>query len=151
MAAIFSVDNSFPCQGETVTFTDMSNETNIVSWVWSFGDGSASQLQNPTHSYNDNGTYTVCLTVEDDDGAIDTVCTEITVLNVNPIADFDYIPTNPTILDIITYNDNSSDSDGIIVNWTWDFDDGNTSHLQNPTHQYNEAGKNQTPSRNGKG
>ena len=47
----------------TVSFTDLS--TNAVSWLWNFGDGGSSTLQNPTYVYNTVGTYTVELTVND--------------------------------------------------------------------------------------
>ncbi|MHC1775781.1 MAG: PKD domain-containing protein [Lentimicrobium sp.] len=38
-------------------------ERTITSWLWDFGDGSTSTQQNPTHTYNSNGSYTVALTV----------------------------------------------------------------------------------------
>ena len=58
----------------------------------------------------------------------------------NPIANYTYTPPNPTTADIIYFTDTSTDSDGIIVNWTWDFDDGEINYLQNPTHQYTSYG-----------
>ena len=48
-----------------VQFTDLSTGT-ITSWLWDFGDGSTSTLQNPAHVYTDSGQYTVSLTVTDD-------------------------------------------------------------------------------------
>ncbi len=56
------------------------------------------------------------------------------------MANFSWNPQNPTTSDIITFTDNSSDSDGSIVNWIWDFDDGNVSYSQNPSHQYVDDG-----------
>lgn len=51
----------------TVSFTD--NSTNDPkSWLWDFGDGNTSDLQNATHIYNTNGFYTVSLTVSNDYG-----------------------------------------------------------------------------------
>jgi PKD repeat protein len=38
---------------------------NIVSWSWNFGDGGTSTVQNPPHTYNTAGTYSVSLTVSD--------------------------------------------------------------------------------------
>ena len=60
-----------PTTGEapfTVTFTDASTGT-IDSWAWTFGDGSSSSLQNPTHTYNAAGTYDVTLTVTNSSGS----------------------------------------------------------------------------------
>ena len=47
-------------QGQSVFFTDKS-VNNATSWLWTFGDGSTSTEQNPTHTYNSSGTYTVSL------------------------------------------------------------------------------------------
>ncbi|TND10665.1 MAG: PKD domain-containing protein [Bacteroidetes bacterium] len=47
--------------GVTVVFND--NSTNATSYSWNFGDSQTSTLQNPTHVYTINGTYTVTLTV----------------------------------------------------------------------------------------
>lgn len=50
---------------DTFTFntsSTASNGTTIVGYFWNFGDGSTSTVQNPTHSYSSNGTYTVTLT-----------------------------------------------------------------------------------------
>ena len=49
----------------------------IVSYIWDFGDGDTSTSQNPTHTYNQEGAYTVTLTVTDDDGL-----TDITRVNI---------------------------------------------------------------------
>ncbi|MGF1426597.1 collagenase [Kitasatospora sp. LaBMicrA B282] len=57
--------------GATVSLTDRSVETGngrLTSWHWSFGDGTASDQQNPTHSYATAGTYTVALTATDSTG-----------------------------------------------------------------------------------
>ncbi|MDY6954234.1 MAG: PKD domain-containing protein, partial [Thermodesulfobacteriota bacterium] len=51
----------------TVDFTDQSTG-DINSWLWVFGDGATSVLQNPTHTYNDTRAYTVSLTVTGSDG-----------------------------------------------------------------------------------
>jgi PKD repeat protein len=46
----------------SLNFTDQS-DGNILTWLWSFGDGTTSTLQNPSHTYNTPGTYTVSLSV----------------------------------------------------------------------------------------
>jgi len=63
---------------------------------------------------------------------------EITVANFPPFANFTYTPPIPTINDVVQFNDTSIDLDGTIVNWIWDFGDGNTSTLRNTTHQYSD-------------
>lgn len=57
----------------TVHFTDHSrSHSKILRWSWSFGDGKASSLKNPTHVYKRPGRYTVSLRVECPHGVIDT-------------------------------------------------------------------------------
>ncbi len=64
--ANFEADITYVPIGENVAFTDISNApTPITSWQWNFGDGATSTLQNPVHSYNSTGFYTVRLTVND--------------------------------------------------------------------------------------
>ncbi len=56
-------------------------------------------------------------------------------------ADFDYNPLNPSAYDTVTFTDQSTVTGATIVNWTWTFGDGDSSYLQNPTHQYTTDGK----------
>ena len=128
-----------------VFFSDESNSSDgIVSWSWDFGDGTTSDEQNPEHSYR-VGQYTVSLTVEEADEDTDTSVKEdyITVTvhsNLSPVAD-SAGPYSGVEGEGISFDGSgSSDSDGTIVSWFWDFGDDETSTSQNPMHVYAQDG-----------
>lgn len=86
--AAFTPDQTTVCENQTVTFTDNSTSdlNMITNWIWNFGDGNTSTLQNPTHSYTTAGVYNVQLTITDISGCTDVVNQNITVtpgLNLN--------------------------------------------------------------------
>lgn len=62
---------AYQCTGLTCSFTDTSTDSDglIASWSWAFGDNGTSALQSPVHTYSVYGTYSVSLTVTDNDGA----------------------------------------------------------------------------------
>ena len=71
LAVDFSVDDATPDTNQTIAFTDLT--VGASSWVWNFGDGTTSTLQNPTKSYRYAGTYTVTLAAENGgSGGIET-------------------------------------------------------------------------------
>ena len=128
---------------DTVSFYDTSQDEDgtIVSWFWDFGDGTNSTLQNPTHKFSSKGSFQVTLTVTDNDGATDTITQEVIVINLPPEASFEYTPSNPYTNNEVQFIDKSTDPEGIpIVSWHWDFGDGYTSDLQNPTHIFASEG-----------
>jgi PKD repeat protein len=76
-------DFTWNCNGLTCDFTDTSFDTDgaVVSWSWSFGDGTFSTEQSPQHTYAAGGPYMVLLSVTDDDGAVSAPASqEITVV-----------------------------------------------------------------------
>jgi PKD repeat protein len=115
------------------SFTDKSAGNFISSWLWDFGDGSTSNLQNPNHTYNTGGFYTVCLTISDTCGT-DSVCQTVSVNCPAPVSSFTW---NTNLLSTSFLD--ASNGNGI-TSWLWDFGDGNTSNLQNPSHTYAAAG-----------
>lgn len=62
-------------------FIDQSS--GALSWFWTFGDGTNSSLQNPTHAYPAAGNYTVCQTVTNADGCTDSICKQIEVFEIS--------------------------------------------------------------------
>ena len=126
------------CSGLTCDFTDTSSDSDgtIASWNWDFGDGGSSTAQNPSHTYAADGTYTVSLTVTDDVGDTDSASQNVSVssgpTNSAPTASFMHSCSGLTC----DFTDTSSDSDGTIASWNWDFGDGGSSTAQNPSHTY---------------
>ena len=140
----FSPDNA-PF-GTNIQFVDTSKDLDgghIASWTWDFGDGATSNLQNPTHTFTTSGAHTVTLKVTDDDGGAQSNLAQhvVTVNNQPPTADFGFSPDNAPFGTNIQFVDTSKDLDGgHIASWTWDFGDGATSNLQNPTHTFTTSG-----------
>ena len=77
--ADFSVNSNESCTG-TINFTDESL-FGPTSWSWDFGDGNTSTLQNPSHTYSQNGTYTVTLTASNSFG--NNSVTKSSIITVN--------------------------------------------------------------------
>jgi PKD repeat protein len=122
---------TYTTSGFQGVFTDISTGGS-TSWLWDFGDGNTSTMQNPTHIYANNGTYTVCLTVSNACGA-DSSCTTVTISCIAPTAGF---TSSSSDLDA-TFTDVTV---GNLSSWLWDFGDGNTSTMQHPNHTYANPG-----------
>ena len=73
---------TFEIDGFTVYFTDESipGDLPIVEWAWNFGDGTTAFNQNPTHTYETFGTYTVILEIADEGGLTSAATAEVTIL-----------------------------------------------------------------------
>ncbi len=113
--------------GLSSIFTDMTTG-NPISWLWNFGDGTTSSMQNPIHAFPTAGTYTVCLYAGNPCGQ-DTLCQTVTIVCPVSTAAFSNSVTGLSA----SFTDNSSNNP---TSWAWDFGDGNTSTMQNPTHTY---------------
>jgi PKD repeat protein len=138
-------DFNWHCEELDCHFTDASTDDDgsVVDWNWSFGDGGASGEKDPGHRYPGPGSYTVTLTVADNVGATDVSQTQVTVSapspapNTAPHAEFEVHCHGLTC----SFRDTSTDQDGSITGWSWQFGDGTpTATEQNPTHTYPTAG-----------
>lgn len=117
-----------------VSFLDTS-EGEPTAWIWSLGDGNQSTDSAFTYSYDQPGTYEICLRVSNICGGQDQMkCQSITLTCLPPEAAFRYRAE-----DLVLHLMDSSTSTA--TNWRWEFGDGDSSHVANPSHQYSEAGQ----------
>lgn len=131
---------------ELILFNGMLSfdpDGSIVSYEWDFGDNTTGSGTVVSHQYNAAGEYTVKLTVTDNQSGIGVQTQTISILaNQLPNASFSYVilensATNHTLqFDGST----SSDPDGTIISYQWDFGDNTTSTLIRPTHSYQNYG-----------
>jgi PKD repeat protein len=118
-----------PQVDETVFFnSDASDpEDRILAERWDLDDDGAFDDHtgsSPSRSFPAGGTYTISLLVEDMDGGTATISRTIDVTdppNQKPNANFTFSPSSPQILDTVTFDSTSTDSDGSIATMEWDF------------------------------
>lgn len=122
----------------TVYFTDTSTGSNILSRSWTFGDGQSGTGQTPSHIYTTTGTFLVTLTVTNDGGSSTTSQTVVVTHNSPPVVSFFGTPTSGNIPLTVQFTDTSTGSN--ILSRSWNFGDGGTSTVQNPSHQYTSMG-----------
>jgi len=97
----------------------------IESYFWDFGDGNNATGIATSHSYVEDGVYTVTLTVTDDDGDVCSDSSTKTVSNRPPVASFTENATEVLTYETIHFDASSSyDIDGGITSYFWDFGDG---------------------------
>lgn len=138
----FSANPSDGCAPLNVSFTDKSaaNAGTVNSWIWDFGDGTTSTLQNPNHTYNISDTFSVTLNVINSFGCKQTLQNK-DLIKVGGIvkAGFNYnytsICSTPATVTFI----NTSVASGALE-YQWFFGDGSSSTNINPIHVYNSSG-----------
>jgi PKD repeat protein len=128
-----SVD--FNASGSYDTYGD------IVNWSWDFGDGMVGSGEVTSHIYNQSGEYTVTLNVTDNDGLSAETALIIDVYNTPPLASFTVSNDTVYTLEPVFFNaSQSSDPDGDIVAFLWDFNDGGIGEGEVANHTYTEDG-----------
>lgn len=130
------------CAGDTIFFTPLVNQP-VTSYLWQFGGGATSNVQNPAHLYGSPGPRWVTLKVTGQNG-----CTgqKTKVLNIlaQPTPAFSF-STDPCMYDTTFFQDQSSMAGGNVVQWHWNFGDPSSGPLnfsdeQNPFHIFTAAG-----------
>lgn len=133
---------------QTVKFFPTTSTSTLTSYWWHFGDGLGTTSTNtsPTHTYTQNGLYTVRLAAVDNKGCSDTVTkTSFVALynltaRISPPIDSGCAPLLVKFKSFAEI-DSSVDYPYPISTYEWDFGDGNTSTTKNPNHTYNDTGK----------
>lgn len=125
------------CVPFTVNFTDLSSYANSRKWY--FGDGDSSTLQNPSHNYLLAGSYTVRLVATNSSGSDDSIKTNFITISNAPISvNFSGTPQfNCNAPMLVNFTDLSTPA---ASSWKWYFGDGDSSTLQNPSHNYLTTG-----------
>ncbi|MAT99158.1 MAG: hypothetical protein CL608_18585 [Anaerolineaceae bacterium] len=117
----------------------------IVDYFWEFSNGRTTNRENPRLRFNSDGTYTATLTVTDDEGATGTDTITILVgdtsTNQPPTAVATADVTNGEAPLMVFFNGSSStDNDGMIISYAWDFSDGNSATGATALNTYTAAG-----------
>ena len=123
-------------------FVNNSTSGGTVQYVWNLGNGVTTTGQNITQVLQP-GSYLICLTATDTlYGCTSTFCDTVVVANSNPCANFSVqVQHNLLTGGAVAFNAAlAGGTPGTIVEFQWDFGDGNTAYGPNPTHQYNQTG-----------
>jgi PKD repeat protein len=123
---------------------DGSNSTDdgrVVKWEWIFGDGTGTNGRIVHHRFPDVKTYSVQLTVTDNDNVTATTSKDVDIKGRAPLAAFSINPSSGDVSTTFTFDASASnDSDGSIVNYVWDFGDGSGASGKVVQHKYASNG-----------
>jgi PKD repeat protein len=136
----FTFTPANPTTNDDVRFTDQSTG-GVTSWLWNFGDGTSSSLQNPVKRYSQPGSYSVVMTIfrnAETRVAAKTIVVGAPAPQLPAVmASFDAPGGSVVAGSSVQFNDRSSGSPD---RWQWNFGDGTSSALRNPSHAFPSAG-----------
>ncbi|MCB0211353.1 MAG: PKD domain-containing protein [Anaerolineae bacterium] len=127
-------------EGQSITFNGSGNDpgtNDTLTYTWDFGDGTTGSGTTSSHTYNDNGTFTVKLTVTDNSGASGSQSKSVTIANVPPSANAGG-PYSGNEGSTINFNGGGSSDPGTsdTLTYAWDFGDGATGSGVSVSHMY---------------
>jgi PKD repeat protein len=131
---------TFSCSGLSCSFDgspSSDSDGTVASRSWAFGDGSTASAITASHTYGHIGTFVVSLTVTDDRGASAVASQAVTVANLAPTAAF---TVSCSSVRCTVDGGASTDRDGSIATWAWNFGDGTAGSGKATTHDYPKAG-----------
>ncbi len=137
--AEFVADKTSGCSPLAISFTNKSTGFSASAvYAWDFGNTNSSALENPGTTYNDEGDYTVTLTVTD--GTLKSSKSMAIKVYKKPVVDFSVDITRGCAPLAVTFDSHSEAGDGTISTYTWDFGDGIAQAGQGTqVHTYNIA------------
>lgn len=128
------------CAPADIFFNNLSTPVDETYDIrWDFGDGGSAQGVSQIHTYENPGTYTVSIDITSPIGCqTDTTFNQLITILSSPEAGFTFVPTEPSNLDpTVRFTDLSQRANS----WFWDFGNGATSILENPTYTYPDTGQ----------
>ena len=136
----FNSNNTVGCAPLCVQFTDLSSVagSSIITWNWTFNDGYSSNIQNPSHCFENPGLFNISLFATASNGC-SKMFTNPNMINVlaNPIAEFTSDASETDILNpVINFTNLSTNANFYL----WNFSGVATSTLKNPSYTYNQEG-----------
>lgn len=143
----FAALDTANCQAPvTVRFFD-STVGGGLFWRWNFGDGAASNTQNPSHLYNKAGNFNISLTATGLNGCATTLTKAAFVKISPPRAKISPVPPNGCAPMQVHFYDSTQSVDPLVA-WHWVFGDAaanpagsDTSDVENPLYTYKNTGK----------
>ena len=136
--ASFTAANTSNCDTPlTATFTNTSPNSGALAFVWNFGDGNTSVGFSPSHTYTTSGVYDVSLIATDVNTGCSDTATQTDLVDITTNLSVNYSPQSGCGTTTVNFTDQTP---GGSSNWIWDFGNGDSAFVQNPSYTYTTTG-----------
>ncbi|MBU1640685.1 MAG: tandem-95 repeat protein [Proteobacteria bacterium] len=132
---ISTVNGPAPLTVDVSANNSIDYDGTLISYNWNFGDGSVSVYENDNHTFEIPGTYIIILKVTDNSGSASTTQTTVTITDPEVLPNQPPVPllyaspqSGPSPLNVLFDSTDSTDADGSIIDYSWDFGDGSSSN-----------------------
>ncbi len=128
-------------EGTALSYSASASDpgADTLVYTWAMGDGTTLTGASVTHSYGDEGTYSLSLTVNDGDGGTDTASATIQIANVSPTISSAVMPSGDEGQNLI-FSAIATDPGNDTLVYSWDFGDGTTDTGALVTHVFADNG-----------